>query len=290
VLELIFVSLVWAFSFGLIKGQLSGLDPNFVAATRLAISLLVFLPFFRPRQLNKRLAARLMLTGAVQYGLMYAAYNASFAHLQAHQVALFTIFTPLYVTLIHDALQRRFTPPALAAALLAVAGTALVQGLALLEPGMLAGFALVQLSNLAFAFGQVDYRAVMSAHPRATDRGAFALLYLGGALAAGIPAVFTTPWAGLQLTAQQGLALLYLGAVASGACFFLWNKGARRVSAGALAVFNNAKIPLAVAVSLLVFGEQADLPRLLAGGAVLLAALLLNEWGERRRAAGAAAA
>jgi len=65
--------------------------------------------------------------------------------------------------------------------------------------------------------------------------------------------------------------------VASGLGFWLWNAGARRVSAGTLAVFNDLKIPLAVAVSLLVFGEQTDLPRLLMGGTLVLAALLLNE-------------
>jgi drug/metabolite transporter (DMT)-like permease len=73
------------------------------------------------------------------------------------------------------------------------------------------------------------------------------------------------------------LTLFYLGAIASGLSFFMWNIGARRVNAGTLAVFNDLKIPLAVAVSLLVFGEKTDLPRLLIGGAVILAALIVNE-------------
>ncbi|MFZ6018697.1 MAG: EamA family transporter, partial [Chloroflexota bacterium] len=59
--------------------------------------------------------------------------------------------------------------------------------------------------------------------------------------------------------------------------------GARKVNAGTLAIFNDLKIPLAVAISLAFFGEQADLPRLLIGGAVVLAALALNEWNVRRR-------
>jgi drug/metabolite transporter (DMT)-like permease len=52
--------------------------------------------------------------------------------------------------------------------------------------------------------------------------------------------------------------LLYLGLIASGLGFFLWNRGATRVDAGTLAVMNNAKIPLAVACSLLFFGESPD--------------------------------
>jgi len=42
---------------------------------------------------------------------------------------------------------------------------------------------------------------------------------------------------------------------------------------------------LAVAVSLIVFGEKASLPHLLIGGLIVLAALLMNEWGAKRAAA-----
>jgi hypothetical protein len=39
---LLLVSLAWAFSFGLIKGNLTGVDSNFVAFARMALSLLSF--------------------------------------------------------------------------------------------------------------------------------------------------------------------------------------------------------------------------------------------------------
>jgi drug/metabolite transporter (DMT)-like permease len=65
--------------------------------------------------------------------------------------------------------------------------------------------------------------------------------------------------------------------IASGLGFFLWNLGATRVSAGTLAVMNNAKIPLAVACSLLFFGESASLPRLLLSLALLATAVWLAE-------------
>jgi len=81
------------------------------------------------------------------------------------------------------------------------------------------------------------------------------------------------------------LVLLYLGLLASGVGFFLWNVGATRVEAGILAVFNNVKIPLAVLVSLLFFREHADWLRLLCGGGIIALALWLN----CRRDAGASA-
>ena len=68
--------------------------------------------------------------------------------------------------------------------------------------------------------------------------------------------------------------------VPSGVAFYLWNAGARRVNAGILAVFNNLKIPLAIAVSVLLFREAADVPVLVVGTAVLLAAFLLARRGQ----------
>jgi len=271
------VSLIWAFSFGIIKNQLAGLEASVIAAARLLTAALTLLPFLRLRNLPRRLLMQLALTGAVQYGLMYIAYNLAFSYLQAYEVALFTIFTPLYVTLIHDALRRRLNRVSLAAALLAVAGTALVKGWVNLTPQTLWGFSLVQLSNLCFACGQVWYRELMHGQNQVSDLQVFALLMGGGALTALLAVCLFPPAHPLAFTLQQALALLYLGTVASGLGFWLWNAGARQVSAGSLAVFNDLKIPLAVAVSLLVFGEQTDLPRLLLGGALVLAALLLNE-------------
>src|SRR5512140_2061441 len=77
-LELIVVSLIWAFSFGLIKDNLSALNSNFVSFARLALPLLVFLPLLHLRRLPWRTGLKLALTGAVQYGLMYISYIYSF--------------------------------------------------------------------------------------------------------------------------------------------------------------------------------------------------------------------
>ena len=281
-LYLLFVSLVWAFSFSLIKDQLAGLDSNFVAAARLGLSLLVFLPLLRLRGISRKDGLRLALAGAIQYGLMYVSYIYSFRYLLAYQVALFTIFTPLFVTLINDAFRRRFHWISLLATILAVAGTAVVQQGNLLQPELLRGFLIVQISNVAFAFGQIYYKEIMRSNPGLQDRNVFGLMYLGGFVAAAIPAAVTAPQTQFSLGSEQILTLVYLGVIASGVCFFLWNVGARKVNGGTLAIFNNLKIPLAVAVSLLFFGEQADIPHLLLGGSILLAALALNEWIVRR--------
>ncbi len=281
-LPLLAVSLLWAFSFGLTKGKLAGLDSNFVSAARLGLALLVFLPFFRPRGLDGRLAGTLAAIGAVQFGLMYLALNASYRYLQAHEVVLFTLTTPIMVTLLADALDRTWRRRALAAAVVAVAGTALVAVKSAAIGSILAGILLLQLSNAAFAVGQVWYQRIRRRHPDLRDARVFALLYAG---AAGVAALAWLPaarggWP--DLTAVQAATLVYLGVLASGVGFFLWNYGAARVGSGPLAVMNNAKVPLGVACSLLFFGETAPWPPLLGS----LALLGFAVWLARPGAAG----
>jgi carboxylate/amino acid/amine transporter len=273
---LLLVSLIWAFSFGLIKGELTGLPSSAVAFIRLAVALAVFAPFLRLRTLRASDAARLLVTGAVQYGLMYVAYIHAFHYLKAYEVALFTVFTPIYVAVINDLFERRISFVALAAGALAVAGGVIIEYQQLSSPELLRGFLLMQGANLCFAFGQIFYRRTMARLPEShTDLQVFGLLYLGAALTAALAAA-GTPWPALVITAKQAVILLYLGVIASGLGFFLWNIGARRVSSGTLAVFNNLKIPLGILVSVLFFRETADWPRLLGGGALMALALMLN--------------
>ena len=155
---------------------------------------------------------RLALIGALQYGVMYVTYIAAFRYLKAYEVALFTLFTPLYVTLIHDLYQRRFNPRNLALAGLALLGTGIVVFDGWVGPGTLTGFVLMQVSNLCFAFGQVRYRDALRDVPRKSRTSqVFALLYAGGFAAAALPALFSADWAGFSISPAQVWTLAYLG-------------------------------------------------------------------------------
>jgi len=304
-IRLLLVSLIWAFSFGIVKHGLAGVDASFLSFARLLLAFIVFVPILKwktpqgsPHTIRSRrvigmraspsplagegtgegvlFVLRLMFLGAVQYGLMYLAYLHSFHYLKAYQVAFFTIFTPLWVTLFNDALDRRFRPLFLASAGLAVMGTAVIVH----REGALAqittGFWLVQASNLCFAVGQVLYKRGLGV-TEGKDSDQFGWLYLGAALVTLPPAGVALGWAWPALTGLQASSLLYLGLVASGLGFFLWNTGAKSVNAGTLAVMNNLKVPLGVLVSVLVFREAADLMRLSIGLAIVVGALVLNE-------------
>lgn len=281
-LYLLLVSLAWAFSFGLIKGNLAGVDTNFVSFARMLFSLLVFLPFVKWKKINTKLGLKLAITGMLQFGIMYIAYTASFMYLKAYEVALFTIFTPIYVTLINDAINKKFNKTYLFTAVLAVIGTYIIERGQSLSDNLWLGFLLVQVSNLGFAFGQIYYRRLMAGQKDLKDTDVFGLLYLGAAIITGVVSAAFTSYADLHLTTTHLWTLIYLGTFASGICFFLWNLGARRVDAGALAIFNDMKIPLSITVSLLVFGEKTNVISLLTGGAVVVLSLVLNELAVRR--------
>ena len=274
---LLAASLVWAFSFGLIKTQLAGLDPRAVAFARLALAALVFAPWLG-RAHGRNLRWRHVMLGAVQFGLMYVLYIASYAYLPAYAVALFTVFTPLYVVLIDDALTRRFAPRHLAAAVLAVAGGALVLWRGLPSDESWRGILLLQGANLCFAIGQLVYRRWRLASPAGTssEAGNLAWMYLGAAVLAGVAA---GAGGGLgdcvSLDAGACWTLLYLGVLPTGTAFWLWNRSAGRVGTGLLAAANNLKIPLAVLVAWTVFGEEARLLPALAGLAAVTSALFV---------------
>lgn len=285
---LLLVSLLWAASFSLIKTYLVTVQPDMVNAIRLLLTLAVFLPFLRWRRTGARRALELAAIGAVQFGAMYYFYTRSFGTLKAYEAALATIMTPLYITLLDDFLERRFRLSFLGCAALAAVGTAVCLGV--LDVGLKGfgsdsakGLLLIQASNLCFAIGQVWYRRALGRSLGLSDPRAFAWCALGAGMVALLAAAPVLATQGLPtLSATQVGVLVYLGAIASGLCFFLWNVGARKVNTGVLAVMNDLKIPSAMLVALLFFGERAAWPRLLAGFIIILAALWLAARADRR--------
>lgn len=275
--NLLITSLIWAFSFGLIKGGLEGIPSPAITVIRLGIAFIVFLPFLKPAKLPIRTVADLLFTGAVQYGLMYLFYIEAFRHLKAHEIALFTVFTPFFVSLIHDIFEKKINLVAFCSCLLAVTGGLIIQYNQPTSTNLQAGFLLMQISNICFAFGQVRYRRIMAElKVFKSDLQIFGLLYFGATITAMLAAC-TTDWSAIVFTHKQLLILAYLGTIAAGLGFFLWNAGARQVSPGTLAVFNNLKIPLGIIVSIVFFGESVNWRSLLTGGSLMLLALFLNE-------------
>jgi drug/metabolite transporter (DMT)-like permease len=281
-------SLLWAFSFGLIKHHLAGLDPWWVAVVRLALAAVVFLPWtVVAAPPETRLRWRALVLGMLQFGAMYTFFLAAFGSLAAWQVALWTVLTPIYVALLASWRARRTGLRPLAAAVLAVLGALLAEG-RLPQGSSLDGVLLVQASNLCFAAGQLGYGPLLarvrerspaaSGGSRRHELGLLGWMYLGATVlvVAGLAASggrLVPP--ATQLAGGALPVLIYLGLVPTAVGFWVWNKGAARTAAGPLAVANNLKVPLGVIVAWSVFGEAAPYLRAAAGLAVIAAALAL---------------
>jgi drug/metabolite transporter (DMT)-like permease len=278
---LIAASILWSLSFSLIKEYLTDLDSNLVACIRLFISFVVFLPFFRPKNVAPKILIKLMIVGAVEYGLMYMAYIFAFKFLKAYEVAMFTVLTPIYVVAISDFKKRKINKFNMLAALFAVVG-AIVAVYSSFSAGdrilkdIVIGFLSLQVANVAFAFGQVEYKSVMKKE-KTGDLTICAALFLGATLITLPFAAITTDFYATAISLKQLGVLLWLGVVPSGIGFYLWNKGARKTKSGYLAVFNDLKIPLGILIAIIFFSEDANISRLIISLTCMFGALFIAE-------------
>lgn len=282
---LVGMTLLWAFSFSLIGVYLAGqVDSYFSVLMRVGLAALVFLPLLRKAPVA--LAIKVMILGAVQLGLMYVFYFHSFQLLTVPEVLIFTILTPIYVTLINDLMQGRFRFGYLVTAVLAVIGAAIIRYNPI-GSQLFTGFLVVQGANICFALGQVGYKVLIERdRPELPQRHLFGYFYLGALVVTSVLWLLMGDSSRLPTTAVQWCVLIYLGVVASGLGYFFWNKGATLVDAGTLAIMNNALIPAGLVVNLVIWNRDADLLRLSIGGGVLLLSLLLHElWIKRADAA-----
>lgn len=274
---LIVTTLLWAFSFSLIGVYISGqVDSWFAVFIRVLLAFIVFLPFWRFRGVTFRQALLYMVVGAFQLGIMYLFYYQSFLYLSVPEILLFTIMTPIYVTLIYDLLAgNRLRLGYLLSALLAVSGAAVIR-YNQLSPQFWFGLCLVQGSNLCFAIGQVGYKRLMEVCPM-PQRNAFSWFYLGALCIATTAWVLVGDLNKLPTTGVQWGILLWLGIGASGLGYFMWNYGATLVDAGTLAIMNNALIPAGLLVNFAIWQHDVDWLRLITGGGIIFASLLVHK-------------
>lgn len=279
---LLSITLLWAFSFSLIGVYLAGqVDAWFSVLMRIGLATLVFLPFLRPQKVPISIAIKLMLIGAIQLGLMYVFYYQSFLYLTVPEVLLFTVMTPIYITLLNDAFAGKFHPNFMISAVIATLGAIAIRYNGI-DSRFLLGFVMVQAANLCFATGQVCYKRLMKSR-QLEQKMVFGFFFIGALIVASFCYVLFGNSEKLPTTATQWGVLLYLGTIASGIGYFMWNKGATQVNVGVLAVMNNLLIPAGILVNLLIWNRDADILRLSLGGGLILIALLVNHRLEKKR-------
>ena len=273
------VTLIWAFSFSLIGEFLSGrVDPYLAVSSRMLLALILFLPWLLKSTSSKTQAMALAGIGAVQLGLMYLFLYHSFLYLSVAEVLLFTILTPVYVSLLdyfwrYKKLHLRWLGPAL----LAILG-ALVIRYQNLSADFWWGLLLIQAANLCFAFGQVAYRQ-LNLGSVVSQRYHFGWFFVGATLTSLVATVLFADWNKIPTTSLHYGILIWLGLVASGLGYWLWNAGARQVKANQLAVMNNVLIPAGLVVNFVFWQHEVNWWTLTAGSVLILASLL---WAGRQ--------
>jgi carboxylate/amino acid/amine transporter len=273
---LIITTILWAFSFSLIGEYLAGhVDSYFSVLMRVGLAALVFLPFLRPRGQTLKTIALYMLVGALQLGIMYLFSFRAYLYLTVSEFLLFTVLTPLYITLIYDLLSKRKLRWGYAlSALLAVVGAAIIR-YDKVSDHFWTGLMLVQLANISFAIGMVGYKRLMEVHPM-PQHNAFAWFYLGAFLVAVVAWFALGDPQKLPTTTLQWGILVWLGVVASGLGYFMWNYGATQVDAGTLGIMNNVHVPAGLLVNLAIWQVQPHWPSFIIGGTVILASLWVH--------------
>ena len=278
---LLAASLVWGLSFGLIKGLIDDVDPFFLGLVRTAAASLFFLPWLIRdalyKKIDKRSALQAAACGFIQIGLMYGPYLASFRYLKSHEVALFTMTTPLIMSVFlifgFGQLNGKSMLRLSCAAMLATIGGVTVAWNGVASQELLVGIGLVQLSNALFALGLLMWAYFFGGKTQCISY-LMCPYFVGAFLASVILTVFLGKFS-FEYTQNQWLVFLWLGVVASGLGFYLWNRGALQVSRPLLAVANNIKLPIAIFISVSLFGESANYYRLATGIFMMLLSIRL---------------
>jgi len=275
---LIITTILWAFSFSLFGEYVAGhVDSYFAVLVRVGLAALVFLPFLRTRGHSVKTLGLYMLVGAMQLGIMYMLSFRAYLYLTVSELLLFTVLTPLYITLIYDLMSKRpLRWGYLFSALLAVIGAGIIRYNQVTDH-FWTGLLLVQLSNISFAIGMVGYKRLMETRPM-PQHNAFAWFYVGALLVAIVGWSLLGNAQKMPETPLQWSILVFLGVVASGIGYFMWNVGATQVDAGTLGIMNNMHVPAGLLVNLAIWHQQPHWPTFITGAVVILISL----WVHRR--------
>lgn len=268
---------IWAFSFPIIGYFISGkMDSYFAIFIRVFIAFLVFLPLLNRNIFNK-LKLLLILIGSLEIGLMYLFYYNSFRFLSVSEVALFTIFTPFYVSLFYDLFSKKLRAFYLISISISVLGAFIIkQGE--ISSDFLKGFLLIQAANIVFGAAQSLYKIVCEKYEIKSHKEIFGYFFLGACIVSLIAFLILGDFSKIPSDLNSYLALIYLGLIASSIGYFCWNKGATLVNSGTLALMNNAIIPVAILVNLIFFKVDIDFYNFALGSLLMIIAAIFHKF------------
>lgn len=287
---LLLTMVAWGSTFVVTKELIRFWPPFTLALVRVAIGSLVLLPLALARH---RRAVRLpwrtiLFMGLIGVALYYIAFNVAMLYTSASQGALVQSCIPAITALVAVVWLRE------RASLLRWLGIALsVMGVMIVFSGNAAGGSSSALLGNALMFAAVVCWGIYTSLAKrvagfdslvitvcVTGTGAVLLLPLS---------VYEIATAGLQPLPPVGwLGVLYLGGVASGVAYLLYNASLRHLDASEVGVYTNLIPVVGVLTGVVMLGEPLSM-RAIVGGAVVMSGVWITGRSERLPAAAAAA-
>ncbi len=278
---LLLAALIWGSGFFMTKlALMSGMTPALVMALRFSGAALIFGMLFR-REIRS-MSRTDWLVGSGVGALLFSGFMTQTIGLRfttpsrnAFLTATYVVMVPLFSALL---LRRRPQRRIFGGAILCFAGVAiLTAGGPDLRGGSLAG----DLLTLACA---IFYAIHLIALEAGIQRVSVPRLIFLQMLTAAVLSLLALPfdWAPLQGVdwRQGGPAVLYLLLFSSSLAYFLQTTAQRRTSAAKTAILLSLEALFGSSFSV-IFGFEPFSLRLLAGGCVIFASILLVEWPAR---------
>ncbi len=283
----LFLCAVWGSTWLVIKIGLRDLPPLQFAAFRMALACLLIAPiaFAARRRLSRQELAFVALSGFLQIGVAYAFLFTATQWIASGLAAILFASFPICVGLFAHFLlpDEPLTARAVAAAVSGLLGVAVIEapavaGLFASRSGpLLAGGSLVLGAAIVSAYANIVNKKWLSGVPPVVNVwgqtlvGSAALLLSAAVLERGVPARWTPPAiASLVYLAVFGTALTFAG------LFWLIPK----VPVAVVGTIPLVDTLIAVLLGSLILGERLS-PRILAGGALILAGVVLAASGRR---------
>jgi drug/metabolite transporter (DMT)-like permease len=290
ILLLLLTMVVWGSTFVVTKELIQFWPPYTLAFVRVAIGSLVLLPMALARH---RRDARLpwptiLFMGLIGVALYYITFNVAMVYTSASQGALVQSSIPAMTALVAVVWLRE------RASLLRWLGIALsVSGVMIVFSGNTAGGSSSALLGNLLMFASVVCWALYTSLAKrvaAFDSLVITVCVMGSGALMLLPlATYEVATAGLQPLPWLGWAgVLYLGGVASGLAYLLYNASLRHLDASEVGVYTNLIPVVGVFTGVILLGEPLSM-RAIAGGVVVMLGVWVTSRSERLPAAAASA-
>lgn len=278
---LVLAMVIWGSTYAVTKDTIDDIPPLTLATLRYAVAALVLLPFAIRRG---GLAAlphpvpwrTLILMGLTGIALYCAAFNLALVYASAAQGALVQALSPAAIAaLALGFLHERLTWRRSVGIALSILGVALVVTASQPEAqaqNPVLGALLMFVTVLAWA----SYTVLAKRLAQSDEVVVAACVAMIGALlllpGLALEWVIAPPAA---IKPAGWLAILYLGAVCSAACYVIYSYALRHRDASEVGVYTNLVPIVGVAIAVLFLGETL-LPLQVAGGAIALIGMWLS--------------